>query len=142
MEILSGWAEDPSAQEWKAVWQGEGDSAQKTRWEKRGRWLSALVHGDDKSWSDLARGAGVRGMQSVLACLGAHGWPCDPGKVDGAAGPRTFNGIVQFLSRHHNSKKTGKVSCALRFSSWIWNFQWLILIARAGKMDGEVEWNA
>jgi len=105
LEALSGWAQDADAPRCKPVWQGQVQA----HWEKRAQWLVSLVQGDDKSWAELAKGAGVRGKQSVLACLGAHGWPCDPGKVDGAAGPRTFNGIVQFQNAFNEAFGAGLV---------------------------------
>ncbi len=72
---------------------------------RRAQVVKAILDRDSKSWEDLAKANfQTEDIQQFLSDLhAACGWECDPGAVDGQAGPKTKEAIASF-QRECNSR--------------------------------------
>lgn len=72
---------------------------------RRAQTVKAILDRDENAWNDLAKANfGTADIQQFLSDLhAACGWECDPGAVDGQAGPKTKEAIASF-QRECNSR--------------------------------------
>lgn len=72
---------------------------------RRAQVVKAILDRDENAWNDLAKANfGTSDIQQFMADLhAACGWECDPGAVDGQAGPKTKEAIASF-QRECNSR--------------------------------------
>jgi len=72
---------------------------------RRGRVVHALLVGERAAWVEECEAAnGTEDVQRVLRwAAAAFGWGCDPGPVDGAAGPKTRRGVEAFQGAYNDA---------------------------------------
>jgi hypothetical protein len=64
---------------------------------RRAQSIKALLGRDADAWGDLAADFNTEDIQQILSGLAnGFGWPCDPGPVDGEAGPKTQAAVKAF----------------------------------------------
>lgn len=63
----------------------------------RAEWIRCLMQKDSQGWEQLRTKSTTRDVQSILSGLAlCGGWGCNPGSVDGKAGPKTTAAILAF----------------------------------------------
>jgi hypothetical protein len=67
--------------------------------------IEAIVRQDENSWLNLVKKATTADVQSLLTFFARKEWPCNPGKIDGIEGHKTWAGI--YLFQHSYNEKFG-----------------------------------
>lgn len=98
------------------------DSASERReiFEKRLRVAESIVHGNETTWAELTKDATPRDVQTAMKFFFLKGWPCDPGTIDGVAGPKTKQAVYQF-QHACNSEWQMKLSTDGKCGPKTWN---------------------
>jgi len=95
-----------------------------SQWRSEG--IKALLDNDKDAWLDVVDLASkVEDYQAILKALStAHGWECDPGKVDNVAGAKTTAAIKSFQDEY-NSRFSGtlKVDGVIGPKTWVAIFE-------------------
>ncbi|MBN2037192.1 MAG: peptidoglycan-binding protein [Chitinispirillaceae bacterium] len=76
-----------------------------SQWRSEG--IKALLDNNTDAWLDeIDLASKVEDYQATLKALSAsHGWPCDPGAVDNASGPKTKSAIKTFQEEYNSRFK-------------------------------------